>query len=270
MSIFKLNRNNSVKRISSDVTVGGVSVPSTVTVGQNGPKTFYIFDSSGTITFNQKTSDEMYTPSNQSKYIRSSINTVVSIYDYLVVAGGGFSSGTGGGGGGGGFLNVTSAPIQLSNLTVVVGAAANPSSIGPIVAVAGGNGSYFSPGGPGGSGGGGGRDGKGGGSGTSGQGNPGGGSPPGPYSAGGGGGGAGGSGGNGNGPKPGGGERGGNGGAGAPSSITGTPIFYSRGSGAGALNGFNNIPGSPGGPAPFGLVNSGDAGQSGRVIISFQ
>lgn len=273
MSVSKFNRLNSVSRVTGNMSIGGVEYPSSVGVATTtGGKTILTYNSSGTIRFRTSLSGSSYNPTHQSRFIQSSIQPTFSKVDYLVIAGGGF--GGSGGGGGGGFIESLNNTVTPNGLVqqIVVGGAGNNSSIAisslSATAIRGGS----TPSGPGGSGGGASRDSNGvpGGSGTPGQGNPGGRSLTSGWSGGGGGGGAGGAGGDGGntapGPSASGTEFGGPGGAGKSTSITGAPVFYSRGGGGRKLIGTDA---APGGPAPFGQVNSGDAGQSGRVIIVY-
>jgi hypothetical protein len=215
------------------------------------------------------------------------LNYPVQTVEYLVVAGGaGGLSGFGqvyaqGGSGAGGLLTATGYPITLgSSITITVGAGGasagyngNNSVFGNITAIGGGGGGG-SPGSPASSGGsGGGQDdssttslGKG----IPGQGNNGG---IGNYYSAGGGGGAGSIGINGDTNT----GNGGNGGTGIVSSITGSPVQYAGGGGAGGTyyyagslgglgggggggNGGNNIAGQTNGTS--GLVNTGGGGGS--------
>ena len=273
MSISKFSRINSVSRVTGNFKFGGVEYPSSVGVGTTtGGKTILTYNSSGTIRFGTNVPGSSYAPIHTSKFIQSSIDSSFSKIDYLVIAGGGF--GGSGGGGGGGFIESLNNNFVGDGITgsIVVGGAGNNSSIlfSSLSATATRGGS--TPSGPGGSGGGSSRDSNGAAAGTGipGQGFPGGRSLTTNWSGGGGGGGAGGAGGNGGNSAPGptasATEFSGAGGAGKSTSITGVPVFYSRGSAGRAQSGTQA---SPGGPAPFGQVNSGDAEQSGRVIVVY-
>ena len=208
--------------------------------------------------------------------------------DVLTVAGGGGSGGDqgAGGGGAGGFRNLTREHVlPNTSIAITVGAGGAAGGTGtpedgtsgadsvfanagnPITSAGGGGGGLGDSGGggtgvDGGSGGGGGgRGDDAGGSGTSGQGNDGGKSKPesSPFNdRGGGGGGAGAAGTNGaNDP-----GAGGNGGEGAPSTITGTSIYYAGGGGGGSesTGGTAGGAGGNGGGGPGGNGAAGTAG----------
>ena len=268
-----VDRLNSQNRISAQYTVGGSTAGSGVSFTEVGGQTMAAFFASDFISFNSIDPDPTsYVNKKASKYVATETGGAPpTSFDWLVVAGGSH--------GGGGMGEGTQTGISLGGqtLTVTVASAGRNNSriestaIPSTIERTGGGGAGKPSGQPGGSGGGAGRDGPA----VGGQGNAGGYSPPEgnnggpgcgpPFGAGGGGGGAGGAGqgARGCGPNN---ERGGGGGPGRSSTFVGETRYYSRGGTQGTCNG---PCASDGGPAPFGLQNTGDSGRSGVVYIKY-
>ena len=208
-------------------------------------------------------------------------NPGLSSVDYLVVAGGGGGgSYCGGGGGAGGMLTGSGSPVSPGAYPITVGAGGagaiagdyngskgiNSTALGQIATGGGGGTSYnFSNSDKNGGSGGGGAGPQTAGTGTAGpprQGYDGGaGATAASYYGGGGGGGAGNSGINGSG------SAAGNGGPGAPSSITGAPVFYAGGGGGSTYQGGTVGLGGNGGGGLGGVSNTNTAGTPGTINL---
>ena len=144
MSIRRINRGNSLQRITGEATGKSIIVtPSPATLLGNNLYE-YVFSSTNSITFSNQVNpffNIQYTPNQQSRYIRTTTSS--SNVSILVVGGGGGTlapvsaspSGYGGGGGAGGVAYLTSGTIQppqfndqVYTVTVGGGGPGNPST----------------------------------------------------------------------------------------------------------------------------------------------